>query len=179
VQLTRRPTARDVRQSLFESALMAVACLVSYWLVAGLLPHVFSISRTDDIVGGMWAAIAAIVVTRSSYAESLTAGISRVAATLVSLVICEIYLIFLPFYPWALALLIGVSALIPMLIGRPGDAAAAAIATAVLIALAGVAPQRAWEQPILRLADTIAGVVVGVAAAWLSRRVLGHLADGE
>jgi uncharacterized membrane protein YccC len=66
-----------------------------------------------------------------------------------------------------------------MLIGRPGDAAAAAIATAVLIALAGVAPQRAWEQPILRLADTIAGVIVGVAAAWLSRRVPGDLADVE
>ncbi|HUA41671.1 MAG TPA: hypothetical protein VMA32_08900 [Streptosporangiaceae bacterium] len=42
-----------------------------------------------------------------------------------------------------------------------------------------MAPQRAWEQPILRLADTIAGVVVGVAAAWLSPRVLGDLADVE
>ncbi len=125
MQLTRRPTARDVRLSVFESALMAVACLVSYWLVTGLSPEVMSISRTDDIVGGMWAAIATIVVTRSSYQESLGAGISRLAATLVSFVICQIYLIFLPLHPWALALLIGVSALIPMLIGRPGDAAAA------------------------------------------------------
>jgi uncharacterized membrane protein YccC len=174
----KRPTARDVRLSIFESALMAAACLVSYWLVAGLSPDIHSISRADDIVGGMWASIAAIVVTRSSYRESLGAGISRLAATLVSFVICQIYLIFLPFHPWAL-LLIGVGALIPMLIGRPGDAAAAGITTAVLLALAGVNPQRAWEQPVLRLADTIVGVVVGVAAAWLSRRVLGHLADGE
>jgi uncharacterized membrane protein YccC len=158
---------------------MAVACLVAYWLVAGLSSRVHSISRADDIVGGMWAAIATIVVTRSSYQESLSAGISRLAATLVSFVVCQIYLIFLPFHPWALAVLIGVSALVPMLIGRPGDAAAAAIATAVLIALAGVAPQRAWEQPVLRLVDTIVGVIVGVAAAWLSRRVLGHLTDGE
>lgn len=179
MQLMKRPTARDVRLSIFESALMAAACLVSYWLVAGLSPDIHSISRADDIVGGMWASIAAIVVTRSSYRESLGAGISRLAATLVSFVICQIYLIFLPFHPWALALLIGVSALIPMLIGRPGDAAAAGITTAVLLALAGVNPQRAWEQPVLRLADTIVGVVVGVAAAWLSRRVLGHLADGE
>jgi uncharacterized membrane protein YccC len=50
-------------------------------------------------------------------------------------------------------------------------AAAAAITTAVLLALAGVNPQHAWEQPVLRLADTIVGVIVGVAAAWLSRRV--------
>jgi uncharacterized membrane protein YccC len=179
VQLMRRPTARDVRLSLFESALMAAACLVSYWLVAGLWPHVHSISRPDDIVGGMWASIAAIVVTRGSYQESLGAGISRIAATLVSFVICQIYLTFLPFHPWALPLLIGVSALIPMLIGRPGDAAAAAITTAVLLALAGVNPEHAWEQPVLRLADTIVGVVVGVAAAWLSRRVLGNLSADE
>lgn len=179
MQLIRRPTRREVRLSVFESALMAAACLVSYWLVAGLSPYVRSISRPDDIVGGMWASIAAIVVTRSSYQESLGAGISRLAATLVSFVICQIYLIFLPFHPWALPLLIGVSALIPMLIGRPGDAAAAAIATAVLLALAGVNPQHASEQPVLRLADTIVGVVVGVAAAWLSRRVLGHLSAGE
>jgi len=158
---------------------MAAACLISYWLVAGLSSQVHSISRADDIVGGMWAAIATIVVTRSSYQESLGAGISRIAATLVSFVVCQIYLIFLPFHPWALALLIGVSALVPMLVGRPGDAAAAAIATAVLIALAGVNPQHASQQPVLRLADTIVGVVVGVAAAWVSRRILGHLTDGE
>jgi uncharacterized membrane protein YccC len=179
VQLIRRPTGRDVRLGVFECALMAAACLISYWLVAGLSSQVHSISRADDIVGGMWAAIATIVVTRSSYQESLGAGISRIAATLVSFVVCQIYLIFLPFHPWALALLIGVSALVPMLVGRPGDAAAAAIATAVLIALAGVDPQHAAEQPVLRLADTIVGVVVGVAAAWLSRRVLSHLAKGE
>jgi uncharacterized membrane protein YccC len=179
VQLPRRPTAREVRLSVFESVLLAVACLVSYWLVVELLPHVHSISRPDDIVGGMWAAIATIFVSRSSYQESLAAGISRVAATLVSFVVCLVYLSFLPFHPWALALLIGVSALVPMLIGRPGDAATAAITTAVLLALAGVIPQRAWEQPIFRLADTVVGVVVGVAAAWLSRRVLGHLSDGE
>ena len=179
MQLMRRPTARVVRLSVFESVLMAVACLVSYWLVAGLSPFVHTVSRPDDIVGGMWASIATIVVTRSSYQESLGAGISRLAATMVSFVICQIYLIFLPFHPWALPLLIGVSALIPMLIGRPGDAATAAITTAVLLALAGVTPQHAWEQPALRLVDTIVGVAVGVGAAWLSRRVLGHLSAGE
>jgi hypothetical protein len=30
----------------------------------------------------------------------------------------------------------------------------------------------AWQQPILRLADTVVGVVVGVAAAWVGLRVL-------
>jgi hypothetical protein len=179
MQLTRRPTARDAGVSVLDSALLAVACLVSYWLAAELLSRVHSISGSDDIVGGMWAVIATIFVSKNSYQQSLAAGISRVAATLVSFVVCLIYLAFLPFHPWALALLVGVSALVPMLIGRPSDAATAAITTAVLLALAGVTPQHAWEQPILRLADTVIGVVVGVSVAWLGRRMPGHVADDD
>jgi hypothetical protein len=54
-------------------------------------------------------------------------------------------------------LLIGASALVMILLGRPGDAATAAISTAVLIILVKLTPHHAWEQPILRLADTVVG----------------------
>jgi hypothetical protein len=37
--------------------------------------------------------------------------------------------------------------------------------------VAAISPQDAWHQPILRLADTVIGVSVGVAAAWLDLRV--------
>lgn len=71
------------------------------------------------------------------------------AATLVSFLICLIYLLFLPlpFHPWALAVLIGVSALRVMLVGRPEDAITAAITTTVVMVVAAVSPQRAWQQP--------------------------------
>ena len=36
---------------------------------------------------------------------------------------------------------------------------------------ASLSPQHAWQQPILRLADTVVGVVIGVLAAWLDLRV--------
>jgi len=61
------------------------------------------------------------------------------------------------------------------LIGRPGDAVTAAITTAVVLVASAVSPQHAWQQPILRLADT----VVGVAAAWLGLRVTRPRAGGE
>ena len=73
---------------------------------------------------------------------------------------------------WALAVLIGVSALVVMLIGRPGDAVTATITTAVLMIVAGVSPHEAWQQPILRFADTAVGVAVGVVAAWAGLRVI-------
>jgi hypothetical protein len=42
-----------------------------------------------------------------------------------------------------------------------------------------VSPQHAWQQPILRLADTVAGVAIGVAAAWLGLRATGQQAGAS
>jgi uncharacterized membrane protein YccC len=165
-------STRDrVRAGVVQGALLGLACYVSFLLATQLVSRVHSISATDDQVGGLWAVIATIFVCRGSYAKSFAAGVSRLAGTLVSFAICLVYLSFLPYHTWALALLIGVSALVMIILGRPDDAATAAITTAVLIALAKVTPQHAWQQPILRLADTVIGVVVGVAAAWLVRAV--------
>lgn len=92
--------------------------------------------------------------------------------TLVSFLLCLIYLSFLPFHVWALALLIGASALIVTLLGRPGDAATAAITTAVVLIVAAVSPRDAWEQPILRFFDTLIGVAIGVGAVWIGLRLI-------
>jgi hypothetical protein len=108
------------------------------------------------------------------------------AATLVSFVLCLIYLAFLPFHAWALAVLVGASALAVMLLGRPGDAVTAGITTAVIMVVAasvpstrGSSPFSAWRTPSSaspsarwpRLADTVVGVAVGALAAWIGIRV--------
>jgi uncharacterized membrane protein YccC len=143
-----------------------VACLLTYWLVTDLLSRVHSLGRDDDLLGGMWAVLATIFVLRDSFRKSVAAAVSRMAATSVSFVACLIYLVFLPFHAWALAVLVGASVLAVTLLGRPGDAVTAGITTAVILVVAAVTPQHAWQQPILRLADTIVGVAVGAAAAW-------------
>jgi hypothetical protein len=38
--------------------------------------------------------------------------------------------------------------------------------------VAELSPHDAWQQPILRLADTAIGVAVGAAAAWIGLRVI-------
>jgi len=117
-----------------------------------------------------------VFVFRDSYQHSVAAAVSRIAATAVSFVLC---LAFLPFHVWALAVLTGLSVLVVDLTGRPGDAVTAAITTAVVLVAPAVSPQHAWQQPILRLADTVVGVVIGVAAAWLGLRVTRQRAGGE
>jgi uncharacterized membrane protein YccC len=168
----------QVRAAVHDSTVLAVACLISYLLVTRLLTHAYSISRADDLLGGMWAVIATVFVFRDSYEHSMTAAVSRILATLVSFALCLIYLVFLPFHTWGLAVLVGVSALVVTLLGRPGDAITAAITTAVVLVVAAVSPQHAWQQPILRLADTVIGVAVGIAAAWLALRVTGPRVKG-
>ena len=75
-------------------------------------------------------------------------------------------------------MLIGLSMLTVYVIGLPGHATTAAITTAVVLVASSLSPQLAWQQPILRLADTVVGVAVGVAAAWLGLRVTGRQAGG-
>jgi uncharacterized membrane protein YccC len=156
-----------------ECVILAVACLITYWLATSALSRVHSVGRDDDLLGGMWAVLATIFVLRDSLGKSVAAAVSRMTATSVSFVLCLIYLVFLPFHPWALAVLIGASALAAMLLGRPGDAATAGITTAVIMVVAAVSPHDAWQQPILRLADTVVGVTVGAIAAWASTRING------
>jgi uncharacterized membrane protein YccC len=165
----------EVTVAVLDCSVLAIACLVTYGLAAYVFPHIHPRPRADDMLGGLWAVIATVFVCRFSHDQSTTAAVSRVAATVVSFVLCLIYLIFLPFHVWALAVLIGASALVATLIGRPGDAITAGITTAVVMVVAGVSPHDAWQQPILRLADTVIGVAVGVAAAWAGLRVIHPL----
>jgi uncharacterized membrane protein YccC len=168
----RRLSWSQARAAVLDFGVLAIACVITYWLVTHLLSRVDFVSKADDMLGGLWAVIATIFVNRDSYQHSVAAAVSRTAATMVSFVFCLIYLAFLPFHLWALAVLIGASALAATLIGRPGDAITAAITTAVVLVVAAVSPHNAWQQPLLRFADTVIGVAVGVAAAWLDLQVI-------
>ena len=164
------PPRAQVRAVAADSAVLGVACLISYWLTTRVLSLVYSVSADDDALGGMWAVIATVFVVRDSNIKSVAAALSRMAATLVSLVLC---LALLPFHPWGLAILAGLSILVTTLIGRPDDAITAAITTTVVLVVAELSPHDAWQQPILRLADTAIGAAVGLAAGWLALHVVG------
>ncbi len=168
----RFPGRAEALSGVADSGVLAIACLITYWLTTHLLSRIDTVSRDDDLLGGMWAVIATVFVLRDSYTQSVSAAVSRMMATLVSFVLCFVYLLFLPFHVWALAVLVGLSALAVTLAGRPGDAITAGITTAVILVVAAVSPRDDWQQPILRLADTVIGVAVGVAAAWLALRVI-------
>jgi uncharacterized membrane protein YgaE (UPF0421/DUF939 family) len=161
-----------IRSAVVDCAVLAIACLASYLLTTRLLSRLYSASKADDLLGGMWAIIATIFVIRDSYQKSLSAAASRMSATAVSFVICLIYLVFFSFNSWTLPILIGISALAVTLLGQPDAAITAAITTAVIMVVAAVSPQDAWREPILRFADTAIGVAVGIIFAWIALRLI-------
>jgi|SRR5579862_304750 len=159
-----------VRQAAHHSVALAVACFVSYWMITQVLARIHSLSRPDNYLGGMWAVIATVFVYRISYEQSRSAALTRIAATLLSFALCLAYLLIFPFHPLGLAAIIGLGAFLLIVIGRPQDIVTTGITTAVVMVVAALSPQNAWEQPILRLADTTVGIAVGLAAAGIGLR---------
>jgi uncharacterized membrane protein YgaE (UPF0421/DUF939 family) len=165
--------AKDTRLSRSSHAALsgtalALAALVSYELTTRILTSAIS-SRDDQMLGGMWSVVATLFVCRQSYNESVSAALSRTAATSLSFILCLGYLLLFPFSSWGMAVLIAIGAVILIMIGRPGDVITASITTAVVMVVAGISPQHAWSQPILRLFDTLIGVAVGITAVWIGK----------
>jgi Fusaric acid resistance protein-like len=143
---------------------LALAALVSYEVTTRILSSAIS-SRDDQMLGGMWSVVATLFVCRESYKESVSAALSRTAATSLSFILCLGYLLLLPFSSSGMTILIAIGAVILGMIERPGDIITTSITTAVVMVVAGISPKHAWSQPILRLSDTLIGIAVGIAAA--------------
>jgi uncharacterized membrane protein YccC len=144
---------------------MALAGLISY----AVTTHVLSpfVTEPDALLGGMWATVATVFVFRDTRAGSWAAGVGRLIATGVSFALCLAYLLVLPFHPAGLAALLGAGTLSMMALGRRDDIVTTGITTTVVMVVAAMSPQHAWRQPLLRLADTVVGIAVGVACKWI------------
>jgi hypothetical protein len=81
---------------------------------------------------------------------------------------CLVYLSLFPANPLGMAILIAGGALLATLANRRDEIGLLAITTAVVLVVAAENPQTAWQQPLLRLADTVAGVTVGIACKWIA-----------
>ena len=62
--------------------------------------------------------------------------------------------------------MISLGTIVMLFVGRDDDVVTTGITTAVVLVVAAMSPQDAWQQPILRLLDTVVGIAVGVACKW-------------
>ena len=144
---------------------MAIACLITYWIMTHILSRF--VDGPSDFLGGMWAVAATVFVFRETRLRSLSAGFARLIATCVSFTLCLLYLLLFPFTPVGMAVLIAIGTMVMALLGRRDDIVTAGITTVVVMVVAAMSPSDAWQQPLLRLVDTIVGIAVGVACKWV------------
>src|SRR5580700_11128407 len=130
---TSQGTPHQVGEVIIRGAILAISCAISFWLITHILANTYSISRDDNLLGGMWAVVATIFVYRYSHAESVRAALSRMAATSISFALCLVYLLIFPFHVWGMAALIGIGAVIVAIMGRPDDTITTGITVAVVM----------------------------------------------
>jgi uncharacterized membrane protein YccC len=162
----RRPSAAARHaglswRDLVYAMALAMASLIAYWAMGHGLSRI--VDRDSDFLGGMWAAVAAIFVFRDTYQGSLSAGLARLIATGVSFALCLPYFLFFPFTPVGMAAVLALGTVIMMLLGRREDIITTGITTVVVMVVAAISPDTAWQQPLLRLADTVVGIAIGVS----------------
>lgn len=153
---------------------MAVAWLITCWIMTRGLAALAG--RADDLLGGMWAVLATIFVFRETRSSTMSAGASRLLATCVSFALCLAYLVILPFTAVAMAILIGLGSVIMLLLDRSEDVITTAITTIVVMVAPAISPHDAWQQPLLRLLDTIVGIAVGVTGKWAASSLFSAMA---
>ncbi len=144
---------------------LTAACLLSYEAITFGMADL--LSRSNDFLGGMWTVVATVFVFRNAGAGGLTAGLERFVATCVSILLCFLYLLVFPFTAVGLACLVGLGVLCLALVNQREDIVTTSITTTVVMVVAGLSPEHAWQQPLLRLLDTVVGVAVGIACKWV------------
>ena len=152
-------------QAVGFGTMLAISCLISYWLITSILAREYSVSRDNDLLGGMWAVVATIFVFRHRVLQSGRAAISRTLATFLSFALCFLYFLIFPFNVFGMAAVIWIGTVILGLTGRSEDIVTTAITTAVVSVVAGISKGPAWIQPILRLVDTSVGIIIGLLAS--------------
>jgi uncharacterized membrane protein YccC len=162
MSILKKPSAFDIVYSIA----MALACLISYAVMTELLNA--AVEGRADLVGGMWAAVSTAFVFRDSRQHSLSAGAGRLIATCVSFALCLPYLWLIPANVAGMAILLAAGTLVMVLLDRREDIITTAVTTIVVMVVALQRPEDAWEQPLLRLFDTVVGVAIGVAGKWIA-----------
>src|SRR6201993_3268319 len=100
--------AISMSQAVGTGVVLAISCFISYAVITHILTRAYFVSRDDELLGGMWAVAATIFVYRESNRQSMSAALSRLAATCMSFVLCLLYLLIFPFSPWGLAALVAI-----------------------------------------------------------------------
>src|ERR1700761_5171581 len=77
--------------------MLAISCLISYWLITSILAREYSVSHDNDLLGGKGAGVATILGVRHGALQSGRAVISRTLAPFLIFARFFLYFLIFPF----------------------------------------------------------------------------------
>jgi uncharacterized membrane protein YgaE (UPF0421/DUF939 family) len=140
----------------------AVVCLLAY--LAGLHFNQ-AVQGTSSHIGALWSVISGIVVLQATRRDTVASAWLRVLGTLIGAIVSAIYLLFLPFSPIGLAISIGITILLCLLLRIPDHARLAAITVAVVMVVSLLHPRM---NPLINAGLRFAESCIGTALAVLA-----------
>ena len=105
-------TTTPFRAVVAYHAVLGSTCAAVFVLTTTVLGRLVAEPSETRSVGAIWAVVATIYVFHESAADRRRALVSRFAATTLSFVLCEIYVLLLPFAVWGLAVAVAVGGVV-------------------------------------------------------------------
>ena len=164
-------TRKTIAAAALFALYMAIACTITYAIITHVLAPF--VDKSDDLLGGVWAVVATVFVFRDTRVHSVSAGVARLTATTLSIVLCLQYLLNFPFSGSGMAAVIGLGTLVIMLLaGRTTSSRP------------GLRPRSSWwlrgsalkTRGINRYCGlrTPVGIAVGVSCRWIAAYAFFH-----
>ena len=137
----------------------ALVCLAAY-LGGFYFTHLFH--GASEAIGGLWALISGVAVLQATRRDTWASAWLQVMGTFIGAVVSTVYLSFLPFNPFSMAVVIGVVMLLCKVLGIPEHARLASIAVAVIMVVSTLHP---GLNPVLNAALRFTESCIGTALA--------------
>jgi len=160
----------NLRSESFRHAIRLAAALA----VASVLVTVLPLER------GYWVSLSTLVVLRPDYSGTMSRGIERILGTLVGSVVATVVAAELRPGPWALVVLVGLSAFLSVATFRASYPVFAAFLTCYVVFLISLTGLPSGTAGLDRLIDTVVGGLLAMLAyrlwpTWESARAGGTL----
>ncbi|MTI18791.1 hypothetical protein E1162_16210 [Rhodobacteraceae bacterium RKSG542] len=139
-------------------------------LLAYLAGYYFSLAMHPEtaLIGGLWAVISAIVVSDPDIlAQNMQAARDRIIGSIIGSIFAAPYLLYLPFSAASFAMLVMLNTCTCVIFGLTRHVKLANITLAVIIIVSTVSNIDPVLNSVLRLVESILGIIAGVFVAFL------------
>jgi len=161
-------------QSFILSTLKHILVVVVAYICGYYFTSLFH--EPTSLVGGLWAAISAIIVLEASHEKTYTSAKNRIVGTLIGAVVSGVYLFFFPFSIPGFAITIGAGVVVCLVFNLPQSIKLSSITISVILIVSTIAKDlHPFVNAGLRFAESAIGTGVAVLVALIAFKLQSRI----